>query len=125
MKYKNIPAMLHNFGHSFSSMNNYVRGDFATDLLAEALRALPANRLAIHFPSRKIEPLGDYPENLRESVGYWADALPRHMTSHGITYEALPEIVLVFFAESSGLRCRVQATDDRGQTHDVLVNQTL
>ena len=125
MKYKNIPSMLHNFGHSFMSMNNYVDGEFAIDLLQQALKALPKYQLEIHFPSRALEPAAEYSEKLRKSVGYWADSLPRHMASHGVTFEAVPEIVLVVFADVHGMHCRVQATDDRGKPYDVLVSETL
>ena len=124
MRYKNIPSMLHNFGHSFMSLTNYVDGEYAIDILQQALRGLPRYRLEIHFPSRAIEPPAEYPEKLRKSVGSWADSLPKHMASHGVTSEAVPEIVLVVFGDVHGLHCRVQATDDRGKAYDVLVSET-
>lgn len=60
MKYKNIKSMLHNFGHSFVSLMNYVDGEYAIDLLHAALKALPQSRIEIHFPSQRIEPAADY-----------------------------------------------------------------
>ena len=123
MKYKNIKSILHNFGHSFVSLMNYVDGEYAIDLLAAALKELPQNRLEIHFPSRCIEPPAGYSPKLRKSVGFWADSLPKHMTSHGTSQDALPEIVLVIFGDVRGMHCRVQATDDRGKKYDVLVNE--
>ena len=124
MKYKNIKSMLHNFGHSFMSLMNYVDGEYAIDLLAATLKERRQDRLEIHFPSQRIEPLADYSSRLRKSVGYRADALPGHMASHGVSLEALPEIVLVIFRDSTGMHCRVQATDDRGKTYDVRVTKT-
>lgn len=123
MKYKHIPSMLHNFGHSFMSLMNTADSEYIIDLLAEALKKIPTYRLEIHFPSRRIEPRMDYPDGLRRSVGYWADSLPRHMASHGVASEAVPEIVLVVFADVWGMHCRVQATDDRGKSYDVLVSE--
>lgn len=123
MKYKAIPSMLHNFGHSFMSLMNYVDGEYAVDLLQQALTGLPTYRLEIHFPSRKIDPPAEYPEKLRTSVGYWADSLPKHMANHGVTSEVVPEVVLVVFGDVRGMHCRVQATDDRGKTYDVLVSE--
>ena len=123
MKYKNIKSMLHNFGHSFMSLMNYVDGEYAIDLLAATLKERRQDRLEIHFPSQRIEP-PPTSSRLRKSVGFWADALPRHMASHGVSLEALPEIVLVIFRDSTGMQCRVQATDDRGKTYDVRVTKT-
>ncbi len=34
MKYKNIYSAIHNFGHSFTSMMNYVDGDYVIDELS-------------------------------------------------------------------------------------------
>jgi hypothetical protein len=123
VKYKNIKSMLHNFGHSFVSLMNYVDGEYAIDLLATALKELPEDRLEVHFPSRRIEPPAEYSPKLRKSVAFWADSLPRHMASHGVTQDALPELVLVIFGDARGMHSRVQATDDRGKKYDVLVNE--
>ncbi len=116
--------MLHNFGHSFVSFENCVDGEYIGDLLETALKELTHYRMELHFPSRRIEPPADYSPKLRKSVGYWADKLAGHMANHGVTQEALPELVLVIFGNIRGMHCRVQATDDRGKTYDILVSET-
>ena len=121
MKYKNINSMLHNFGHSFASLMNYVDGEYASDLIRAAVGGLPERRLEIHFPSRRITPQAEYSPKLLKSVGYWADSLPRHMASHGVTKTAVPELVILAYLDGRGMHYRVKATDDRGKEYEVEV----
>jgi hypothetical protein len=124
MKYKNIPSMLHNFGHSFMSLMNYVDGQYAIDLLRDALQSVPGHRLEIRFPMRAVDlPAGASPK-LRKSVALHADFLPKHMAGHGLAAGTVPEIVLVVFGDNRGMHCRVRATDDRGKSYDVLVSES-
>ena len=41
MKYKHIDAVLHNFGHSFVSLMNYVDDEYILDVLPELARHSP------------------------------------------------------------------------------------
>lgn len=123
MKYKHVPSMLHDFGHSFMSLMNYVDGEHAVDLLQYALKRVPEKRLEIHFPSRRIDPPSEYSAKLCKSVGYWADSLPGRMASHGVSGDAVLDITLVVFMDARGMHCKVQAADDRGKAYDVLVSE--
>jgi hypothetical protein len=119
MNYKNIPSMLHNFGHSFVSLENYVGGEYGRDLLLAALAELPEGRLTIAFPSLRFEPRREYSVKLRQSASIWATALHRHRRVHGISAQAVPEFEMVFSRGESGRLCRVRATDDRGKLHEI------
>jgi hypothetical protein len=121
VKYKHIPSMLHNFGHSFVSLTNYVDDEYAIDLLPALLRGVPDRYLQIRFPSMRTLPDVEIGSTLRKSVAAWAEWLPEHMASHGIAAEALPEIARLLFLDAHGLRCRVSATDDRGKRYDICV----
>ena len=56
MKYKNIDSMLHNFGHSFVSLNNYVENAYIVDALPELARRSPNHELMIDFETGIVDP---------------------------------------------------------------------
>ena len=123
MKYKNIDSMLHNFGHSFVSLMNYIDDEYIIDILDSTLRALPSPRLEIRFPSQLIQPAGTYSPVLLKSVHHYAEWLPEHMQNHEIAAAAIPEVVLVIVGDRRGMHCDVRAVDDRGRLHDVRVQE--
>ena len=75
MKYKHIDAMLHNFGHSFMSLMNYVDGQYIVDVLSELASRSPIYEIDINFSNGSVFPSGDYPEVLHKSISYWKDWL--------------------------------------------------
>lgn len=121
MKYKAIPAALHNFAHSFVSLSNYVDGQYLIDVVPGVLADAPSGRITIVFPGRRIEPSGSYPVSLVKSVEYWADALPKHLESHGISATTLGDIRVIMERWAGTWRCLVEATDDRGRSYSVPV----
>src|SRR5574342_1345284 len=120
MKYKRIKSAIHNFGHSFVSLMNYVDGEYIIDLLPPLLRDLPGNALTVRFPAGTLEPDREYPSTLRKSVAYWAASYPDQLRSQGIDPDALVESCLVL-SLAPGLRCEARAVDDRGDVHSVFV----
>jgi hypothetical protein len=122
MKYKEIDAMLHNFGHSFVSLMNYVNDVYITDILSEYARKAESHELAINFNDGSIRPEFAYPEELVKSVAYWKDWLPTHMTNHRIDARSLSPIILRYRLVKLGREVIVESTDDRGKKHKVFVH---
>ena len=121
VKYKLIPAALHNFGHSFHSLTNYVDDVYIVDLIRE-LVSNPDRKIAIAFPSGQITPPGHYPAPLIQSIGYWSTSLPKHLASHKVE-GAVKNVRLEF--QRALPKCTVYAEDDRGKTYEVPVKETI
>jgi len=119
VKYKHINAAIHNFGHSFTSLMNYVDGDYVMDELSN-----------IHSKGYDIEvdwlTGGFKPETLAspriiKSIGYWRDNLTQHLTRHNIDPAALTELKFVWPARQ---RKHMVALDDRGKSYRMYVNES-
>jgi len=121
MKYKHIDSMLHNFGHSFVSLMNYVDDEYIIDLLPSVAASVPGNEININFSQRTISPPFEYPMTLVKSVNYWADSLTRHIESHNVETSRLSDIHLRFRQGELGYEVVMSTVDDRGQSHNVLV----
>jgi len=122
MKYKNIDAMLHNYGHSFVSGMNYVDGEHIIELLPDLAYRSPGLELDINFTQNSISPPGDYPSNLVKSVSYYHDGLVKHVENHKVEFNRLSDIHLRFRLLQSGHEIIVSTTDDRGISHKVFVH---
>jgi hypothetical protein len=122
MKYKHINAMLHNFGHSFISLMNYVDDEYIIDVLAELAFQIPEHELEINFSTGQILPAGEYPIKLYKSIAYWKEWLPKHMEHHRITPSALSEVHLRFRLVRVGREVIVTTSDDRGKNYKVFVH---
>lgn len=122
MKYKHIDAMLHNFGHSFVSLMNYVDDEYIIDVLSELAHQVPGHELDINFANGHVSPAGEYPAKLHKSIEYWMKWLPKHMENHRVTPSALPEVHLRYRLVRGGQEVIVAARDDRGKDHKVFVH---
>ena len=122
MKYKNIPAALHNFGESFVSLMNYFDDTYVVDVLPIVLRDLPGHELRILFPQGTLIPDRAYPAVLLESVAHYASRFPEHLVSHNIDAASVTGATLIVRGTRLGIRCRFEARDDRGREYDVAVS---
>ncbi len=122
MKYKHIDAMLHNFGHSFVSLMNYVDDEYIIDILSELARQAPEHELDINFNNGQVLPPSNYPAKLHKSIVYWKEWLPKHMENHRVTLSALSEVHLRYRLVKDGQEVIVSARDDRGKDHKVFVH---
>jgi hypothetical protein len=66
MKYKNIKSVLHNFGHSFFSLMNYVEDEYVVDVVAKMIKEIDTHELRIYFPEEKVSPSVNCPEMLKK-----------------------------------------------------------
>lgn len=123
MKYKLIDAMLHNFGHSFTSDMSYVDDDvFIMDVLPELARKSPNREIHINFSNGCVYPSALYPDTFKRSVSYWQDTLPEHIKNHRLEPNRLSDIYLIFRLVKFGYEIIVFTTDDRGKQHKVFVH---
>lgn len=125
MKYKNIKSVLHNFGHSFFSLMNYVDDEYIIDIVGKILKEIDTHELRIYFPEGRLSPDFDYPEKLKKSVKYWTDALPRQASSQNVDISKVTEIQLVVRLTRLGLHYHAEAKDDRGTQYSVPITSTL
>ena len=123
MKYKEIDAMLHNFGHSFVSLMNYVDGQYIVDILHSLAMSTATREVSINFNSGAVLP--DFPcrpQELAKSISYWQAWLPRHMSNHRINPRALSSVLLRYRLTHVGPEVIVESTDDRGKHHKIFVH---
>ena len=125
MRYKNIKSVLHNFGHSFFSLMNYVDGEYIIDIVGKILREIDTHELRISFPEGRLTPEFDYPETLIKSIKYWADALPRQASSQNVDISKVSDIQLIAKLTSLGIQYHAEAKDDRGVEYSIGIKNTL
>lgn len=125
VKYKHIDSALHNFGHSFVSLMNYVDDLYVCDLMQAMAWDLPENELRIDFSvgSSSLPPAS--PPQLHKSVDYWQAWLPKLLESQKVSPASLGSVVLRYRLTRKGPEVIVEATDDRGAAHKVFVADTL
>jgi hypothetical protein len=117
VKYKVIPAAIHNFTHSFISLMNYVDDQYVMDILRDVIAKAPEKQVAIEWlPDPPVTSV-PMPPTVQKSLGYYRATLPKHMQSHGIPMDALRSFQTVLYHSRLGLRARAEAVDDRGNEH--------
>jgi hypothetical protein len=119
MKYKNIASAIHNLGHSFASLMNYVDGEYVGDELGKIHAGghdIEIDWLTGHFsPRERLTP------RIGKSIEYWRADLGRYLSSHRVDLKAIAELKLYWPARKP--LCMV-AVDDRGKEHKVYVKGT-
>ncbi|MFQ2115577.1 hypothetical protein ACK334_04620 [Aeromonas veronii] len=118
MKYKRIPAALHNFGHSFMSLMNYVEDSYVCDAVFARLKAVAPAPVVIPFQGDL--PFG-LPKSVAKSIRYYREWLPNHLREEGLDPAAIENITLIVEATATGPAVFVTAVDDRGKGYRVRV----
>ena len=119
MKYKHIHSAIHNFGHSFTSLMNYVDGGYVIDELAD-MHAQGLD-IEVDWLSGSFKPAAFVSGRIRSSIGYWKDRLPNHLRRHEIEPAALTQLLFVWPAREGK---QMLAVDDRGKSYRVYVNES-
>jgi hypothetical protein len=125
MKYKHIDSALHNFGHSFVSLMNYVDDTYIRDLLDAAARSSGCREVRINFSGEVADLPADSAPQLAKSFEYWKAWLPKLLEGQNVNPSSLSAIVLRYKLTRMGREILVEAMDDRGKHHNVLVQDTL
>jgi len=116
MKYKNINSAIHNFGHSFSSYENYVDEDFVIDEFKNIRRK--GYDITINWLTREFEPSQLLSERIRKSIGYWADSLNEHLIKHNVDPCAIKSLEFRWPVKTVHY---IVAIDDRGIEHKKVI----
>lgn len=125
MKYKNIDSALHNFGHSFVSLMNYVDDVYVIDLLRHMATEAPTQQISIDFSAGTSSLPLHSPAPLVKSVDYWQAWLPKLLLSQDVNPDALGPVTLRYRRTPLGYESCVASTDDRGHRHQVFVTNTI
>ena len=119
VKYKHIAGAIHNFGHSFTSLMNYVDGDYVIDELAKI--HAEGKDIEVDWLSGRFKPADRATPRIAKSIEYWRDTLAKHLRSHNVDPKAIVELKFQWPARH---RKRMLAIDDRGKEHKMYVNES-
>lgn len=118
MKYKTIPAMAHNFAHSFLSLMNYdIEHGYLIDMLPPVVRDAPERTLSIDWLPDPPVISSAVTSPVEKSIRNHRSWLPKHLDHHRIPITTLRSFKTVFSIGRLGLVARVEVVDDRGKIH--------
>lgn len=123
MKYKHIPSMAHNFGHSFVSFMNYVDGIHIVDEIHRILRQTH-EPLHINFLQGVITPEQARSDLLARSVKNYQTGFPNHALSQNVNPACILQFDLSIMPTRTGINVRVNLQDDRGERYQISIAQT-
>ena len=115
MKYKHIDSALHNFGHSFVSLMNYVDDQYICDLLDELALNSGIGEARIDFSGDVASlPDGSTPALVKsfEHAKAW---LPKLLAQQNVDPASLSAVILRYKLTRMGREVLIEAIDDRGQ----------
>lgn len=116
MKYKNIYSAIHNFGHSFLSLMNYVDGDYVIDELFDITSR--GHDIEIDWLRKTFMPAEEVTPRIKKAIDYYAGQLTKHMQSHAVDVDRIKAMKLHWPAKG---RKYMWATDDRGKEYKIYV----
>ena len=118
MKYKNIYSAIHNLGHSFVSLMNYVDGRYIIDDLFD-LRSEGLD-IEIDFLNSTFMPGGSSASRIEKSLRHYSENLKKHLQSQHIDLNRME--VLKFHWPAKG-RKFMRAVDDRGKEYKIYISE--
>jgi hypothetical protein len=120
MKYININSAIHNFGHSFTSLLNWVDDGHVIDDLASIHNK--GHDIEIDWLSGRFKPSSEETPRIKKSIRCSrGDSLRRQLASQNVDLDKLESLV---FRWPEGQRKFMQARDDRGKEYKIYVNET-
>ena len=122
MKYKNIKSAIHNFGHSFVSLMNYVDDDYIIDEMNKLVTNNKLNELSINFLTGQVEPKSIETKRIKKSISYYQEWLPKHLKSHEIEPSTINQLIFKHIQRTIGFESYITAIDNQGHKHEVLIN---
>ena len=123
MKYKRIPSMAHNFGHSFVSLMNYVGKDHIVDEIHRVLACIP-EPLRVNFLDGTITPQSAQSDLLAASVQMYQSSFSRHALSPDVDPTCIQQLELSIAPTGAGIQVTIEVQDDRGKHYHVPIKQT-
>lgn len=99
MKYKNYKSAIHNFTHSFISIDYSKSGRLAVNILIELQKIGIESKTTFNFLSKTINPVNsDYKES-RELMSDYLNWLPEHFKNHNCDFAKLEKLIVTIWAD--------------------------
>jgi len=119
MKYKNIHSAIHNLGASFTSLMNY----FLDGYVIDDLESIHNQRLDIEVDwlSGAFAPESLESARIRASIETYRAGVKRQFAQQNVDVDSITQ--LRFHWPADGRKYMV-ATDDRGKTYKIYVNES-
>jgi len=118
MKYKNIHSAIHNLGHSFLSLMNYVDGQYIIDELFD-IRSRGFD-IEIDWLNNTFIPGEELTSRIRKSMAHYSENLTGNMESQQVDMNCIKALELHWPAKG---RKYMWAKDDRGKEYKVYVSE--
>ena len=118
MKYKNIYAAIHNFGHSFLSLTNYVDGDYVIDDMTR-IHAM-GHDIKIDWIAGTFTPETEATSRINKALADYAADLSAHLKSHQVDMKRLTSVQFHWPAKGRKI---MRAEDDRGKIYKIYVSE--
>jgi hypothetical protein len=119
MKYKNIYSAIHNLGHSFLSLMNYVDGEYIIDELFN-IRDRGFD-IEIDWLNNTFIPREASTSRIDKSLRYYSEGLKKAMKSQSVNLKRIE--ALRFHWPAKG-RKYMWAKDDRGKEYKIYISET-
>ncbi|MFC1489143.1 hypothetical protein ACFL6B_04770 [Thermodesulfobacteriota bacterium] len=118
MKYKNIYSAIHNIGHSFLSLMNYVDGGYVIDELSN-IRSRGCD-IVIDWLNNTFMPEKELTSRIQKSMAYYSKNLAKNMKSQNVDVTRIKVLRLHWPAKS---RKYMWAEDDRGREYKIYISE--
>jgi len=116
VKYKNIYAAIHNLGHSFVGLTNYVDDGYVVDDLINIVSG--GHDITIDWQKRSFRPETEVTPRIQKSIDFHAAGLENHLRSQDVDPTCIQ--ALEFHWPAKG-RKYMRASDDRGKNYKIYV----
>jgi len=121
MKYKNINSAIHNFGHSFFSLINYIEDSHIIDELGRIHKK--GYDIKIDWLNREFEPKQMLNEKIKKSINSYANNLESFLLKQNVKLQRLTSL---YFIWNGNERYKfMEAVDDRGKNYKIKIADTL
>lgn len=113
MKYKNHKSTIHNFTHSFISIDYMKSGRLAINVLIELHNLGIESKATFDFISKSIKPIeAEYLESLQLMDDY-LDWLPEHFNNHNCDLTKLEKLEITFWTDFKNTLPKERNQNDR------------
>ena len=116
MKYKNISSAIHNFGHSFLSLMNYVEGIYVVDELTDI--RVKGHDIEIDWLNKTFAPEEEATKAILKALDMYCSDLNRHLHSQDVELDKLQTLKL--FCPARGKKYMF-ARDDRDREYKIFI----
>ncbi len=121
MKYKNINSAIHNFGHSFFSLINYIEDSYIIDELGKIHKK--GYDIKIDWLNIEFEPKQMLNSKIEKSIIYYANILENFLLKQDVLLQKITTLYFVWNSEENDKY--MKATDDRGKSYKIKIANTL